>query len=116
MLAHFQDYNDVAGDHPHLVADLANHPVWSLARPEWEVKFDMDANGILNVSAKDLGTGKEQSIRITASSGLSEEEIEKMVTDAEEHSHGDFDHHVIFDCWMAFFLFQTNTTQCHVVI
>ncbi len=51
--------------------------------------FDIDANGILHVSAKDLGTGKEQSIRITASSGLSEEEIKKMVRDAESHSDED---------------------------
>jgi molecular chaperone DnaK len=57
--------------------------------PQVEVTFDIDANGILHVSAKDLGTGREQSIRITASSGLSEEEIKKMVRDAE--SHGDED-------------------------
>ncbi len=57
--------------------------------PQIEVTFDLDANGILNVSAKDLGTGKEQSIRITASSGLSEEEIEQMVKDAEAHSSDD---------------------------
>ena len=54
--------------------------------PQIEVTFDIDANGILHVSAKDLGTGKEQSIKITASSGLSEEEIQKMVKDAELHS------------------------------
>jgi molecular chaperone DnaK len=54
--------------------------------PQVEVTFDIDANGILHVSAKDLGTGKEQSIRITASSGLNEEEIQKMVKDAEAHS------------------------------
>jgi molecular chaperone DnaK len=54
--------------------------------PQVEVTFDIDANGILHVSAKDLGTGKEQSIRITASSGLSEAEIEKMVKDAEAHA------------------------------
>ncbi|TYO96818.1 molecular chaperone DnaK [Geothermobacter ehrlichii] len=54
--------------------------------PQIEVTFDIDANGILHVSAKDLGTGKEQSIRITASSGLSEEEIERMVKDAEAHA------------------------------
>lgn len=54
--------------------------------PQIEVTFDIDANGILHVSAKDLGTGKEQSIRITASSGLNEEEIKKMVKDAEVHS------------------------------
>jgi molecular chaperone DnaK len=50
------------------------------------VTFDIDANGIVHVSAKDLGTGKEQSIRITASSGLSDEEIKKMVRDAEAHA------------------------------
>lgn len=54
--------------------------------PQIEVAFDIDANGILHVSAKDLGTGKEQSIRITASSGLSDSEIDKMVKDAEAHS------------------------------
>ncbi len=57
--------------------------------PQIEVTFDIDANGILHVSAKDLGTGKEQSIKITASSGLSEEEIEKMVKDAESHASED---------------------------
>jgi molecular chaperone DnaK len=57
--------------------------------PQIEVTFDIDANGILHVSAKDLGTGKEQSIRITASSGLSEEEIKKMMRDAESHSDED---------------------------
>lgn len=54
--------------------------------PQIEVTFDIDANGILHVSAKDLGTGKEQSIQITASSGLSEEEVNKMVQDAEAHA------------------------------
>jgi molecular chaperone DnaK len=57
--------------------------------PQIEVSFDIDANGILHVSAKDLGTGKEQSIRITASSGLSEEEINKMMSDAEAHASDD---------------------------
>ena len=56
--------------------------------PQIEVTFDIDANGIVHVSAKDLGTGKEQSIRITASSGLSKEEIDKMVRDAEAHAVG----------------------------
>jgi molecular chaperone DnaK len=54
--------------------------------PQIEVTFDIDANGIVHVSAKDLGTGKEQSIRITASSGLSKEEIDKMVREAEANS------------------------------
>ena len=55
-------------------------------RPQIEVSFDLDANGILNVHAKDLGTGKEQKITITASSGLSKEEIDKMCKDAEAHA------------------------------
>ena len=57
--------------------------------PQIEVTFDIDANGILHVSAKDLGTGKEQSIQITASSGLSEDEINRMVQDAESHANED---------------------------
>jgi molecular chaperone DnaK len=57
--------------------------------PQIEVTFDIDANGIVNVSAKDMGTGKEQSIKITASSGLSEEEIERLVKDAEVHAEED---------------------------
>lgn len=57
--------------------------------PQIEVTFDIDANGILNVSAKDLGTGKEQSIKIQASSGLSEDEVKKMIRDAEEHAEQD---------------------------
>ena len=57
--------------------------------PQVEVAFDIDANGILNVSAKDMGTGKEQQIRIEASSGLSESEIDKMVKDAEAHADED---------------------------
>ena len=57
--------------------------------PQVEVAFDIDANGIVNVSAKDMGTGKEQSIKITASSGLSEEEIKKLIKDAELHAEED---------------------------
>lgn len=57
--------------------------------PQIEVTFDIDANGILNVSAKDLGSGKEQAIKITAKSGLSDNEIEKMVKDAEAHADED---------------------------
>ena len=57
--------------------------------PQIEVTFDIDANGIVNVSAKDMATGKEQSIKITASSGLSEEEIKKLVKDAELHAEDD---------------------------
>ena len=54
--------------------------------PQIEVTFDIDANGILNVSARDKGTGKEQKITITASSGLSKEEVEKMTREAEQHA------------------------------
>jgi molecular chaperone DnaK len=57
--------------------------------PQIEVTFDIDANGILNVSAKDKATGKEQKIVIQASSGLSDAEIQKMVKDAEEHAEDD---------------------------
>ena len=66
--------------------DLTGIPPAPRGVPQIEVTFDIDANGIVHVSAKDLGTGKEQSIRITASSGLSEEEIEQMVKDAESHA------------------------------
>jgi molecular chaperone DnaK len=59
---------------------------------DFEVGFDIDANGILNVSAKDKATGKEQSIRIEASSGLSKDEIEKMVNDAKMHAAEDKKH------------------------
>ncbi|MFZ0482168.1 MAG: molecular chaperone DnaK [Desulfobacterales bacterium] len=57
--------------------------------PQIEVTFDIDANGIVNVSAKDMATGKEQSIQITASSGLSKEEIDKLIKDAELHAEDD---------------------------
>ncbi len=63
--------------------DLSGIPAAPRGVPQIEVTFDIDANGIVNVSAKDLGTGKTQSIQITASSGLSEEEIEKFVKEAE---------------------------------
>jgi molecular chaperone DnaK len=69
--------------------DLADIPPAPRGMPQIEVTFDLDANGILNVSAKDKATGKEQSIRITASGGLSEEEIEKMVQDAEANAEAD---------------------------
>jgi molecular chaperone DnaK len=69
--------------------ELADIPSAPRGVPQIEVTFDLDANGILHVSAKDLGTGKEQSIRITASSGLSEDEIKKMQRDAEVHADED---------------------------
>ncbi|MCK4753043.1 MAG: molecular chaperone DnaK [Planctomycetes bacterium] len=68
---------------------LANIPPSPRGVPQIEVAFDLDANGILNVSAKDLGTGKEQSIEIKSSSGLSEGEIDKMTKDAESHAEED---------------------------
>jgi len=69
--------------------DLTDIPPAPRGTPQIEVTFDIDANGILNVSAKDNATGKEQSIVIKASSGLSEEEIQKMVKDAETHAEED---------------------------
>ncbi|MCJ7578366.1 MAG: molecular chaperone DnaK, partial [candidate division Zixibacteria bacterium] len=69
--------------------DLVGIPLAPRGIPQIEVAFDIDANGIVGVSAKDLGTGKEQSIKIQASSGLSETEIKKMVKDAEAHSEED---------------------------
>jgi len=69
--------------------DLGDIPPAPRGVPQIEVSFDIDANGILHVSAKDKATGKHTSIRITASSGLSEEEIQKMVKDAEAHADED---------------------------
>ena len=69
--------------------DLTNLPPAPRGMPKIEVKFDIDANGILNVSAKDLGTGKEAAVKIQQSSGLSKEEIEKMRRDAESHADED---------------------------
>ncbi len=69
--------------------DLADIPPAQRGMPQIEVTFDIDANGILNVSAKDKATGKEQSIVIKASSGLSDEEIQKMVKDAEANAEAD---------------------------
>ncbi|KJR98407.1 MAG: molecular chaperone DnaK [Desulfobulbaceae bacterium BRH_c16a] len=69
--------------------ELSDIPPAPRGVPQIEVTFDLDANGILSVSAKDLGTGKEQSIKITASSGLTKEEIERMTKDAELHAEED---------------------------
>ena len=69
--------------------DLADIPPSPRGMPQIEVTFDLDANGILNVSAKDKATGKEQSIRITASGGLSDDEIDQMVQDAEANAEAD---------------------------
>lgn len=69
--------------------DLVGIPPAPRGVPQIDVTFDIDANGIVHVSAKDLGTGKEQKIRIESSSGLSEEEINRMVQDAEKHAEED---------------------------
>ncbi len=69
--------------------DLVGIPAAPRGMPQIEVAFDIDANGIVHVSAKDLGTSKEQSIKIQTSSGISDEEIEKMVKDAEVHAEED---------------------------
>jgi molecular chaperone DnaK len=66
--------------------DLVGIPPAPRGIPQIEVTFDIDANGIVHVSAKDLGTGKEQKIRIESSSGLSEDEIKRMVREAESHA------------------------------
>jgi molecular chaperone DnaK len=77
--------------------DLSDIPPAPRGVPQIEVAFDIDANGILNVSAKDKATGKEQSIVIKASSGLSEDEINKMVNDAEAHAAEDAKFHELVD-------------------
>jgi molecular chaperone DnaK len=83
----FQGEREMATDNKLLGQfDLVGIPMAPRGVPQIEVTFDIDANGIVHVAAKDLGTAKEQSIRITASSGLSEEEIKNMVRDAEAHS------------------------------
>jgi molecular chaperone DnaK len=69
--------------------DLVGIPPAPRGMPQIEVAFDIDANGIVHVSAKDLGTGKEQSIKIQASSGLSDQEVQKMVKDSEAHAEED---------------------------
>ena len=86
----FQGEREMAADNKLLGNfELIGIPPAPRGIPQIEVSFDIDANGILHVSAKDLGTNKEQSIRITASSGLSEDEIKKMVRDADEHGQED---------------------------
>jgi len=82
----FQGEREMAADNKLLGQfDLVGIPPAPRGLPQIEVTFDIDANGLVHVSAKDLGTGKEQSIRITASGGLSEAEIKKMQAEAEEH-------------------------------
>ncbi|MCX7913609.1 MAG: molecular chaperone DnaK [Thermodesulfovibrionales bacterium] len=86
----YQGEREMAADNKLLgVFELVGIPPAPRGVPQIDVSFDIDANGILHVSAKDLGTGKEQSIKITASSGLTEEEIKRMVRDAEAHAEED---------------------------
>jgi len=83
----FQGEREMAADNKLLGQfDLIGIPPAPRGLPQIDVTFDIDANGIVHVHAKDLGTGKEQSIRITASSGLTEQEIKQMVKDAEVHA------------------------------
>lgn len=83
----FQGEREMANDNKLLAQfDLVGIPPAPRGVPQIEVTFDIDANGIVNVSAKDKGTGKEHQIRIQASGGLSDADIEKMVKDAEEHA------------------------------
>jgi molecular chaperone DnaK len=85
-----QGERDRAGDNKSLGKfDLTDIPPAPRGMPQIEVSFDIDANGILNVSAKDKATGKEQKIVIKASSGLTEDEIKRMVRDAESHAEED---------------------------
>jgi len=86
----FQGEREMATDNKMLGQfDLVGLPPAPRGVPQIEVTFDIDANGIVNVQAKDKGTGKEQQIRIQASGGLSESDIEKMVKDAEAHADED---------------------------
>lgn len=86
----YQGEREMAADNKLLgVFELVGIPPAPRGLPQIEVTFDIDANGILHVTAKDKGTGKEQSIKITASSGLTEEEIKKMTVDAAAHSDED---------------------------
>jgi molecular chaperone DnaK len=86
----FQGEREMASDNKALGQfDLVGIPPAPRGVPQIEVSFDIDANGIVNVSAKDKGTGKEQQIRIQASGGLSEADIQKMVKDAEAHAEED---------------------------
>lgn len=86
----FQGEREMAADNKSIGRfDLVGIPSSPRGLPQIEVTFDLDANGILNVAAKDQGTGKEQSIRITPSSGLSDDEIDRMVKDAEINADSD---------------------------
>jgi molecular chaperone DnaK len=86
----FQGEREMAADNKLLGQfDLVGIPPAPRGTPQIEVTFDIDANGIVNVSAKDKATGKEQTIRIQASGGLNEADIQRMVREAEAHAEGD---------------------------
>ncbi|MBH0189304.1 MAG: molecular chaperone DnaK [Nitrospira sp.] len=86
----FQGEREMANDNKLLGQfDLVGIPMAPRGMPQIEVSFDIDANGIVHVAAKDMATQKEQSIRITASSGLSKDEVEKLVKDAQSHTEDD---------------------------
>src|SRR6202023_4446867 len=86
----FQGEREMAADNKLLGQfDLVGLPPAPRGVPQVEVTFDIDANGIANVSAKDLGTGKEQKITITASSGLAKDEVDRMMKEAEAHAEDD---------------------------
>src|SRR5262249_12388689 len=86
----FQGEREMAADNKLLGQfDLVGIPPAPRGVPQVEVTFDIDANGIVHVSAKDLGTGKEQSIQITASSGLSKDEVDRMVKEGAVHAEED---------------------------
>ncbi len=94
----FQGEREMAADNKMLGQfDLVGIPPAPRGVPQIEVTFDIDANGIVNVQAKDKGTGKEQQIRIQASGGLSDDEIEKMVHDAESHAEEDKKRRAVVD-------------------
>ena len=94
----FQGEREMAADNKLLGQfDLVGIPPSPRGVPQIEVTFDIDANGIVNVNAKDKATGKEQAIRIQASGGLGSDEIEKMVKDAEEHAEEDKQRRALVD-------------------
>ncbi|HIM72705.1 MAG TPA: molecular chaperone DnaK, partial [Alphaproteobacteria bacterium] len=94
----FQGEREMAADNKALGQfDLVGIPPAPRGMPQIEVTFDIDANGIVNVSAKDKGTGKEQQIRIQASGGLGEDDIERMVAEAEQHADEDRQRREIVD-------------------
>jgi len=91
-----QGEREMANDNRSLgVFNLEGIPPAARGVPQVEVTFDIDANGIVHVSAKDLGTGKEQKIRIESSSGLSKDEIEKLVKEAQAHATEDKEKHEV---------------------